>query len=239
MAPKVLFVLTSHDKLGDTGKPTGWYLPEFAHPYEVLAEQVQVVVASPNGGAAPLDPSSIEAFKSDASSTKFLNTKEALWKNTHKLSDFLGHANDYEAIFFVGGHGPMFDLAKDETSHKLINEFWAHNKIVSAVCHGPAALAFVKLPSGEYLLSGQAVTGFSNAEEDQAGLSAAMPFLLEDQLSTASGGKFVKAAEAWGPKVVVSGGGRIITGQNPASAGPIGQAIYDAIFGDLTTKDEV
>ncbi len=133
----------------------------------------------------------------------------------------------------------MFDLAKDETSHKLINEFWAHNKIVSAVCHGPAALAFVKLPSGEYLLSGQAVTGFSNAEEDQAGLSAAMPFLLEDQLSTASGGKFVKAAEAWSPKVVVSGGGRIITGQNPASAGPIGQAIYDAIFGDLTTKDEV
>ncbi|KAE9365826.1 putative chaperone protein HSP31 [Stipitochalara longipes BDJ] len=239
MAPKVLFVLTSHDKMGDTGKPTGWYLPEFAHPYEVLAEQVEVVVASPNGGVAPLDPSSVEAFKNDASATKFLNTKEALWKNTHKLSDFLGHANDYEAIFFVGGHGPMFDLAKDETSHKLINEFWAHNKIVSAVCHGPAALAFVKLPSGQYLLSGQAVTGFSNAEEDQAGLSAAMPFLLEDQLNTASGGKFVKAAEAWGPKVVVSGGGRIITGENPASAGPIGQAIYDGIFGDLTTKDEV
>jgi hypothetical protein len=136
MAPKVLFVLTSHDKLGDTGKPTGWYLvsspfplphfhypapppllsstlanlllthqPEFAHPYEVLADHVQVVVASPNGGAAPLDPSSVEAFKGDASATKFLNTKEALWKNTHKLSDFLGHANDYEAIFFVGGHG--------------------------------------------------------------------------------------------------------------------------------------
>jgi len=239
MAPKVLFVLTSHDKMGDTGKPTGWYLPEFAHPYEVLADHVEVVVASPNGGAAPLDPSSVEAFKGDASATKFLNTKEALWKNTHKLSDFLGHANDYEAIFFVGGHGPMFDLATDSTSHKLINEFWAHNKIVSAVCHGPAALAYVKLPSGQYLLSGQSVTGFSNAEEDQAGLSAAMPFMLEDQLNTASGGKFVKAAEAWGPKVVVSGGGRIITGQNPASAGPIGQAIYDGIFGELTTRDEV
>jgi hypothetical protein len=139
MAPKVLFVLTSHDKLGDTGKPTGWYLvsfplspsilnslyhptpslplystlanischlqPEFAHPYEVLADHVQVVVASPNGGAAPLDPSSVEAFKGDASATKFLNTKEALWKNTHKLSEFIGHANDFEAIFFVGGHG--------------------------------------------------------------------------------------------------------------------------------------
>ena len=133
----------------------------------------------------------------------------------------------------------MFDLAKDETSHKLINEFWAHNKIVSAVCHGPAALAYVKLPSGQYLLSGQSVTGFSNAEEDQAGLSAAMPFMLEDQLNTASGGKFVKAAEAWAPKVVVSGGGRIISGQNPSSAGPLGQAIYDGIFGQLTTKDEV
>jgi putative intracellular protease/amidase len=133
----------------------------------------------------------------------------------------------------------MFDLAKDETSHKLINEFWAHNKIVSAVCHGPAALAYVKLPSGQYLLSGQAVTGFSNTEEEQAGLTKAMPFLLEDQLNSASGGKFEKAGEAWAPKVVVSGGGRIITGQNPASAGPLGQAIYDGIFGELTTKDEV
>jgi putative intracellular protease/amidase len=133
----------------------------------------------------------------------------------------------------------MFDLAKDETSHKLINEFWAHNKIVSAVCHGPAALAYVKLPSGKYLLEGQEVTGFSNAEEDQVQLSSVMPFMLEDQLNEASGGKFVKAAEPWGLKVVVSGGGRIITGQNPASAGPIGQAIYDAIFGELTTKDEI
>jgi putative intracellular protease/amidase len=133
----------------------------------------------------------------------------------------------------------MFDQAKDETSHKLINEFWAHNKIVSAVCHGPAALAYVKLPSGEYLLSGQAVTGFSNAEEDQVQLSSAMPFALETQLNTASGGKFVKAEAAWGPKVVVSGGGRIITGQNPASAAPVGQAIYDGIFGELTTKDEI
>ena len=133
----------------------------------------------------------------------------------------------------------MFDLAKDETSHKLINEFWAHNKIVSAVCHGPAALAYVKLPSGKYLLEGEEVTGFSNAEEDQVQLSSVMPFMLEDQLNEASGGKFVKAGEPWGLKVVVSGGGRIITGQNPASAGPIGQAIYDAIFGELTTKDEV
>ena len=133
----------------------------------------------------------------------------------------------------------MFDLATDSTSHKLINEFYAHNKIISAVCHGPAALADVKLPSGEYLVSGQAVTGFSNTEEDAAGFTSEMPFLLEDKLNEASGGKFVKADKDWEKKVVVSRGGRLITGQNPASAAGVGQAIYDAIFGELTTKDEL
>jgi len=243
MAPKVLFVLTSHDKMGNTGKPTGWYLPEFAHPYEVLAPHVSIVVASPKGGAAPLDPSSVEASKDDAVSQNFLKTKEAIWKNTEKLSSFLGKAGEFEAIFFVGGHGPMFDLATDETSHKLINEFYIRNKIVSAVCHGPAALSHVKITDGpdasSYLLAGQPVTGFSNSEEDAVNLTSAMPFKLEDKLNEASGGKYVKAAEDWGQKVVVARGGRLITGQNPASAGPVGQAIYDAIFGELTTKDEV
>jgi len=236
--PKVLFVLTSHSKLGDTGKPTGWYLPEFAHPYEVLAPYTQITVASPAGGEAPLDPSSVEAFKEDAISTKFLKHSEALWKNTKKLDSFLGHAAEYDAIFFVGGHGPMWDLATDGTSHKLINEFYAHNKIVSAVCHGPAALANVKLPSGEYLIAGQAVTGFSNSEEDAAGLTQQMPFLLQDALEKNSGGNFVKADD-WAKKVVVSRGGLLITGQNPASAEGVGQAIYDGIFGELTTKDEL
>lgn len=129
--PKVLFVLTSHSKLGDTGKPTGWYLvrlfipssfnictdntqPEFAHPYEVLAPHTQITVASPAGGEAPLDPSSVEAFKEDAISTKFLKHSEALWKNTKKLDSFLGHAAEYDAIFFVGGHGRMFFLFLDK-----------------------------------------------------------------------------------------------------------------------------
>lgn len=133
----------------------------------------------------------------------------------------------------------MFDLAIDENSHKLINEFYTHNKIISAVCHGPAALVAVKLPSGEYLLKGQSVTGFSNAEEDQAGLTQLMPFKLEDELDRASGGKFVKAEKPWGERVVVARGGRLITGQNPASATGVGQAIYDAVFGELTTGDEV
>lgn len=239
MAPKVLFVLTSHSKLGDTGKPTGWYLPEFAHPYEVLSEQVEIVVASPAGGEAPLDPSSVEASKEDSKSVKFLQTKDALWKKTNKLSSYLGHAKDFEAIFFVGGHGPMFDLATDSTSHALINEFYAAGKIVSAVCHGPAALAKVKLPNGKYLVDGQAVTGFSNDEEDAVQLSPYMPFMLEDALNEASGGKYVKADAPWAEKVVVAGDGRLITGQNPGSATGVGQAIYDAIFGELTTKDEI
>jgi len=239
MAPKVLFVVTSHAQLGDTGKPTGWYLPEFAHPYDVLKDHVKITVASPKGGEAPLDPSSVEASKDDKISVNFLHKDETLWKNTEKLEKFLGHAGDYEAIFFVGGHGPMFDLATDATSHKLINEFYSHNKIVAAVCHGPAALTHVKLASGGYLLDGQPVTGFSNTEEDQVGLTSAMPFSLEDALNQATGGKFVKASEPWGPRVVVARDGRLITGQNPASAAGVGQAIHDAIFGELTTKDEI
>jgi len=238
MAPKVLFVITSHAKLGDTGKPTGWYLPEFAHPYEVLKDHVSITVASPEGGEAPLDPASVEASKDDKISMTFLQKHEALWKKTEKLEKFLGHAGDYEAIYFVGGHGPMFDLATDPISHKLINEFYTHNKIIAAVCHGPAALTHVKLSSGGYLLDGQPVTGFSNSEEEAVGLTAAMPFSLEDALNKATGGKFVKA-EDWGERVVVARQGRLITGQNPASATGVGQAIYDAIFGELTTRDEI
>jgi len=132
----------------------------------------------------------------------------------------------------------MWDLATDETSHKLINEFYTHNKIVAAVCHGPAALTHVKIPGGGYLLDGQAVTGFSNSEEDAVGLTSAMPFKLEDALNEATGGKYVKADD-WQKKVVVARNGRLITGQNPASATGVGQAIYDAIFGQLTTKDEI
>jgi len=239
MVPKVLFVLTSHDAMGDTGKKTGWYLPELSHPYDVLKDHVEITIASPKGGAAPLDPSSVEASKDDPISVKFLETQKSLWTKTEKLESFLGHAKEYEAIFFVGGHGPMWDLATDATSHKLINEFYENNKIVSAVCHGPAALAHVKLASGEYLLAGQPVTGFSNTEEDTVGLTSVMPFKLEDALNTASGGKYVKADADWAKRVVVGRGGRLITGQNPASAGGVGQAIYDGIFGDLTTKDEI
>lgn len=121
----------------------------------------------------------------------------------------------------------MFDLATDSTSHKLINEFYAANKVISAVCHGPAALAKVKLPSG-YLISGQAVTGFSNTEEAAVGLTEAVPFALEDALKEA-GGKYEKASADWGERVVVANGGKLITGQNPASAAGVGKAILKEI----------
>lgn len=200
----------------------------------------------------------MEASKDDPVSVKFLETKESLWKQTEKLDSFLGRAGEFEAIFFVGGHGrtifslplsydrkqvtnrktAMFDLATDETSHKLINEFYTHNKIISAVCHGPAALAYVKTSSGKFLLEGEPATGFSNTEEEAVGLTKAMPFSLEDKLNEATGGKYEKHGD-WAAKVVVSRNGTLITGQNPASAGPVGQAIYDGIFGQLTTKVEV
>ncbi|KXS98768.1 hypothetical protein AC578_9048 [Pseudocercospora eumusae] len=226
--PRVLFILSSHDKLGNLDKPTGWFLPEFAHPYYKLEGKADIVIASPKGGVAPLDPGSVEMFKEDAESTKFLKEKESLWKNTEKLSKYIGKADEFDAIFYVGGHGPMFDLATDPESHSLIKEFYEKGKVVSAVCHGPAALANVKLTDGSYLVAGQEVTGFTNTEEDQVGLSSAMPFMLETQLA-ANGGKFVKA-EPWQSKVAISGkANRLITGQNPASAGPLGEAILAAL----------
>lgn len=193
-----------------------------------LKDKAEIIVASPKGGEAPLDPASVEMFKSDAEAVEFLNTQSSLWKNTEPLSQFAGKASEFAAIFYVGGHGPMFDLAEDSTSHQIIREFWESGKVVSAVCHGPVALSKVKLSDGSYLVKDSPVTGFTNTEEDQVGLSPAMPFMLESELIS-NGGKFEKAAEPWGEKVVVGKEGRLITGQNPASASGIGKAVAQAI----------
>lgn len=225
MAPKILVVLTSAGSFSD-GKPTGWYLPEFAHPYDVLASKAEIIIASPKGGEAPLDPSSIEAFKDDPSSAAFLESKSALWKNTKPLADFAGRSGEFDALFFPGGHGPMYDLAKDETSMQLTADFYAAGKPIAAVCHGVIALAYVKLANGDWLLKGKEVTGFSNEEEDIAGKTDLMPFLLEDAL-IASSKSYVKASKPWGEKIVVDG--NIITGQNPASAKGVGEAIAKAL----------
>lgn len=233
MAPKVLIVLTSQNEIPSLKKPTGWYLPEFAHPHEVLHTKTELTIASPKGGEAPLDPASVEMFKADATSTTFLNEQKALWTNTHKLSDILPRAGEFDALFYVGGHGPMFDLTEDPTSLALIQTFASAKKPVAAVCHGPCVFLNATTPSGTPLISGAEVTGFSNEEEDQAQLSAAMPFMLETELDRVSGGHYVKAAEPWGLKVVESKtagiGGPLITGQNPASATAVGEAILKAL----------
>ncbi|KAJ5565927.1 hypothetical protein N7535_007565 [Penicillium sp. DV-2018c] len=212
MTPKVLVVLTSHDKLGNTGNPTGWYLPEFAHPHEVLHNKVSLTIASPKGGEAPLDPSSVKMFESDPVSSTFLKEQKSLWTNTHKLSEMIPRVSEFDAIFYVGGHGPMFDLTENKDSIALIEAFAAAGKPVAAVCHGPCVLLHATAPSGEPLIKGVLVTGFSNEEEDQMKLSAAMPFMLETQLGRAAGT-----------------GSTIITGQNPASASKVGQEILKAL----------
>ncbi|KAM3508707.1 hypothetical protein MY11210_006626 [Beauveria gryllotalpidicola] len=223
MAPKILVVLTNADKIVKLDKPTGWYLPELAHPYDVLAPKAEIVLASPKGGVAPLDPRSVEAFKNDESSKNFLEKK--LWENTAPLKDFIGRSSEFAALFYPGGHGPMYDLVDDKDSIALIEEFYKAGKPVSAVCHGPIVFANVKI-NGKPLVEGRSVTGFTNEEETQAGLAEAMPFLLEDRLK-AVGAKWTQADKPWGEKVVVDG--QIITGQNPASAHAIGIAISKAI----------
>ncbi|OJJ42613.1 hypothetical protein ASPZODRAFT_137221 [Penicilliopsis zonata CBS 506.65] len=189
-----------------------------------------MVIASPAGGAAPLDASSVEAFANDAVSASFLKEQESLWKQTVKLSAV--DEKDFDAIFYVGGHGPMFDLYSDETSLQLIRSFAEAKKPVAAVCHGPAVLLKATSTSGTPLIENATVTGFSNVEEEQAGLTAAMPYLLESELQRVSGGGYVKADAPWGEKVVVSRtslGGVLITGQNPASATGVGKAILEEI----------
>jgi putative intracellular protease/amidase len=169
-------------------------------------------------------------FANDQIAQDFLANQSALWENTAKLSTFLGHAKEFDAIYFVGGHGPMLDLATNKDSQALVVEFYESGRIVSAVCHGPAALVNVKLSNGEFLIAGAEVTGFSNAEEDSIDYSKFMPFMLEDELNKKSGGRFVKAEKDWGEKVVVARGGRLITGQNPFSAEKLANELYESML---------
>eukprot|EP00732_Lithocolla_globosa_P006740 Lithocolla_globosa_v1_NODE_8028_length_870_cov_28.537423.p1 type:complete len:227 gc:universal NODE_8028_length_870_cov_28.537423:186-866(+) len=219
---KILIVLTSADEIPSLKKQTGWYLPELAHPYHVLKGDFELTMASPKGGASPCDEGSIKAFENDDICKEFLADEAAqkMVKNTHVLSEM--KPEDFDAVIYPGGHGPMFDLAKDEVSHKICAAVYEKGGVVGAVCHGPAALVNVKLSDGTYLLSKKKVTGFSNAEEDAVELSKAMPFMLEDQL-VANGGVFSKAEAMWGNHVLSDE--RVVTGQNPASATAWGEAV--------------
>ena len=219
---KILIVLTSHDQLGDTGKKTGFWLEEFAAPYYVLKDAgAAITVASPKGGLPPLDPKSeMPEFQTEL--TKRFRTDtgaQAELANTKKLADV--SADDFDAVFYPGGHGPMWDMADNATSIALIEAFVKADKPVGAVCHAPVALINVRGKDGEYLVKGKRVTGFTNAEEEAVGLTTVVPFLLEDRLKE-RGSIYSKTAN-WVPYVQVDG--RLVTGQNPASSEPAAEEL--------------
>jgi putative intracellular protease/amidase len=212
---KVLMVLTSHSELGNTGKKTGFWIEEFAAPYYTLKDAgAEITLASPKGGQPPIDPKSAEPSAQTEATKRFDKDAELqkLLANTKKLSEV--KAADFDAVFFPGGHGPLWDLSKDPDSIKLIQEFWSAKKPVAAVCHAPSVLLNVKDEKGEPLVKGKNVTGFTNTEEEAVQLTKVVPFLLEDELKN-KGGHYSKK-EDWASYVVKDG--LLITGQNPASS---------------------
>ncbi len=211
----VLFVVTSHSELGETGEKTGFWLEEFAAPYyNLLDKGVIITVASPKGGKAPIDPRSNADGSQTEATKRYKNDKEAqrLIENTIKLEDV--KAKDFDAVFYPGGHGPLWDLAEDKTSIALIEAFNKQNKPMAFVCHAPAVLKEVKNTQGEPLVKGKKITGFTNTEEEAAKLTDVVPFLVEDMLIE-NGGIYSKKAN-WTANVVEDG--NLITGQNPASS---------------------
>lgn len=219
---KTLIILTSHDKLGDTGLKTGFWLEEFATPYYSLIDAgVHVTLASPKGGQPPLDPKSDEPDFQTAATERFKNDPKAqqLLANTSKLSEI--DAADFDSVMYPGGHGPLWDLANDSNSIALIERMFAANKPVAVVCHAPGVLLKTKAPNGEPLVKGKKVTGFTNTEEEAVQLTEVVPFLVEDELKRL-GGDYSKVAD-WLPYAVVDG--NLITGQNPASSEAVAKEI--------------
>jgi putative intracellular protease/amidase len=215
MTKKILMVLTSHDELGNTGKKTGFWVEEFAAPYYTFIDAgVEVTLATPLGGQAPIDPTSTLADFQTSATDRFDKDAEAQAKiaSTVKLSTL--NESDFDGVFYPGGHGPLWDLTDNEDSITLIESFLKADKAVATVCHASAALLNVKQSSGEFAIKGKAVTGFTNSEEDAVQLTEVVPFLLEDELIK-RGGEYQKAQD-WHAFAVQDG--LIITGQNPASS---------------------
>ena len=223
---KVLFVLTSHEDLGDTGFKTGFWVEEFATPYYLLKDKgVEVVLASPNGGQPPIDPKSNEPDFQTPATVRFNKdtaTQEILAK-TQKLASV--NQADYDAIFYPGGHGPLWDLAEDKNSIALIEDFYKNNKPVAAVCHAPGIFKHTKNTDGTSLVNGKKVTGFTNGEEEAVQLTAIVPFLVEDMLKN-NGGIYSKKAD-WNPYAVEDG--LLITGQNPASSELVAELLLEKL----------
>lgn len=223
---KILVVLTSHDKLGSTGKKTGFWLEEFAAPYYVLKDAgAEITLASPLGGQPPIDPKSDAADAQTDATDRFKKDDSAQQHlaSTVKLSAV--QAKDYDAVFYPGGHGPLWDLTNNNASITLIEAFHQANKPVASVCHAPAVLLNVKDADGNYLIKNKQVTGFTNGEEEGVGLTDVVPFLLEDELIK-RGAEYAKG-EDWAPFIRVDG--TLITGQNPASSQATATALLNLL----------
>jgi putative intracellular protease/amidase len=223
---KVLMVLTSHDQLGNTGRKTGFWLEELAAPYYVFKESgAEITLASPKGGRPPLDPKSNEPeFRTDLT-RRFEKdaAAEAQLDKTVRLDSV--KQESFDTVFYPGGHGPMWDLAEDKNSAKLIESFLAAGKPIALVCHGPGALRHVKTPDGKSLVQGKTVTGFTDGEEEEVGLTKVVPFLVEDEMINL-GATFSKVKN-WGVHTVTDG--QLITGQNPASSGPAAKVLIEKL----------
>ena len=219
---KILMVLTSHDQLGNTGQKTGFWLEEFAAPYYVFKDGgVDITLVSPLGGQPPLDPKSDDPTAQTQATLRFKAdpAAQALLANTARLEQVSAFA--FDAVFYPGGHGPLWDLAEDRSSIALIEAMLAAGKPVASVCHAPGVLRHVKSQGGQSVVQGKTVTGFTNSEEEAVGLTHIVPFLVEDMLKK-NGGHYVKLAD-WQPHVVSDG--LLITGQNPASSEPAAKAL--------------
>ncbi len=223
---KILMILTSHDQLGDTGNKTGFWLEEFAAPYYIFKDAgAHITLASPQGGQPPLDPNSDSDDAQTDATRRFKADEEArqALAHTKPLNDM--NADDYDAVFYPGGHGPLWDLAEDKASIALIASFWAAGKPVSAVCHAPGALRHVTTADGTPLVKGRQVTGFSNSEEAAMGLSDVVPFKVEDELRRL-GGDYASTDDF---QSLVRVDGKLITGQNPASSADAAKALMDLL----------
>jgi putative intracellular protease/amidase len=219
---KILMILTSHDQLGNTGKKTGFWLEEFAAPYYVFKDAgADIVLSSPKGGQPPLDPMSDDEDAQTDDTRRFKKDQAAMdaLAHTTPLAEVSGEG--FDAVFYPGGHGPLWDLAEDANSIKLIESLWAAGKTVSAVCHAPGVFRHTKSADGSPLVKGKKVTGFTNTEEEAVQLTQVVPFLVEDML-TSHGGLYQKGDD-WQSFVVTDG--HLITGQNPASSAAAARAV--------------
>ncbi|MFC4259771.1 type 1 glutamine amidotransferase domain-containing protein [Marinobacter lacisalsi] len=223
---KVLMVLTSHSQMGDTGHKTGFWLEEFTAPYYVFRDAgADITLASPKGGQPPVDPNSEADDALTDSTRRFSDDEQARQSlaSTKKLGDVNIH--EFDAVFYPGGHGPLWDLADDADSIKLLEEANKTGKVIGAVCHAPAIFKRPESPNGDYFVRGRTVTGFTNSEEEAAGLTSVVPFLVEDMLKE-NGGNYSRGDD-WAPHIVVDG--NLITGQNPASSEGAAKAVLQAL----------